>query len=543
MQAVVGARFGEVLLREPSDDGAFRLLHRLAVELAGVDERAVANERFVERRIGRFVRGENHAHDGQVELGCELEVAAVVAWHGHDGAGAVAHQHVVRDPDGNPLAVHWIDAVAAGEDACFFLLHLLAFHQILFRDGASVRIHGGALGIVHDRIDQRMFRRQNHVGGAEQGVRAGGENADRFRRTGHRENHFRAFAAPDPIRLRLLRRRRPVDVGQIGKQPRRVVGDAEEPLRQFALFHGGFAAFAGAGDHLLVGKHRLARRAPVHRSAATFHQAAFQQLQEDPLRPLVVGGAGGIHGVVPVVHAAETLQHADEVGDVGGNQVVRIPAHLQRVVLRMDAEGVEADGLEHVLALQAPVAAVHVGAGIGVEVADVQPFRGRIGEHHQVVVGRFGVAEIVFGEGVGASPIPLRLPLRLDRLRVVALARHGTKTMCNGERCASVPPGALPPARLAPSTALVAIVERSVALHERLDREPHGERRADDIPRDKKDSEHVHDERSKAWRTTWSAVRPCAAGTWTQPRNGGRTTMISPAATRLATATASMAPS
>ena len=39
----------------------------------------------------------------------ELEVALVVRGHGHDRAGAVVHQHVVGDPDRDPLAVDRVD--------------------------------------------------------------------------------------------------------------------------------------------------------------------------------------------------------------------------------------------------------------------------------------------------------------------------------------------------------------------------------------------------------------------------------------------------
>ncbi len=63
----------------------------------------------------------------------ELEVALVVARHRHDRAGAVVHQHVVRDPDRNARAVHGIDAVAAGEYAGLFLVDLLSIDDVALR--------------------------------------------------------------------------------------------------------------------------------------------------------------------------------------------------------------------------------------------------------------------------------------------------------------------------------------------------------------------------------------------------------------------------
>ena len=84
---------------------------------------------------------------------------------------------------------------------------------------------------------------------------------------------------------------------------------------------------------------------------------------------------GGVHGMVPVEHAPEALQGAGEVLDVLGDQVVGVAADLQGMVFRMDAEGVKADGLEDVLAVEPLEAPIHVGAGVGVNVADVQPLR------------------------------------------------------------------------------------------------------------------------------------------------------------------------
>ena len=70
-----------------------------------------------ERGFGLVHARRDHPDDRQVERLGELEVALVVAGHGHDRAGAVAHQHVVGDPDRDRLAVDGIDRVGAGEHA------------------------------------------------------------------------------------------------------------------------------------------------------------------------------------------------------------------------------------------------------------------------------------------------------------------------------------------------------------------------------------------------------------------------------------------
>ena len=137
--------------------------------------------------------------------------------------------------------------------------------------------------------------------------------------------------------------------------------------------------------------------------------------------------------MAPVEHAAEAPEHPGEVLDVLGDEVVRVAAHLEGVVLRVDAEGVKADGLENVLAAQPPIATVHIGASVGVDVADVQPLGGWIGEHHQVVVGVLGVAQVRIGHAVDAVPLPALAPLALHGFGVVAvlLVGHGLKVSQN----------------------------------------------------------------------------------------------------------------
>ena len=63
------------------------------------------------------------------------------ARHGHDGAGAVLHQHVVGDPDRDPLAGRRVDGVAAGEDAGLLPVAHLAGDQVLRRRGLAVGLH------------------------------------------------------------------------------------------------------------------------------------------------------------------------------------------------------------------------------------------------------------------------------------------------------------------------------------------------------------------------------------------------------------------
>ena len=227
VQPVVGLRLGAALGFEPCNDGPLGVRHRQAVEFAGVHQGAFARIGLGQGRFGILPRSGDHAHDGQAEGLGELEVAGVMARHRHDRPGAVAHEHVVGYPDGNPRAVHRIDGVAAGEHAGLFLVGLLPFHEVPAGDFGPIGIHFRLRIGSGDGVHQRMLRGQHHVGGPEQGVRPGGEHADTgapavfgihgaigdAAASSDGEADIGALAAADPSGLRFLGDVGPVHVG------------------------------------------------------------------------------------------------------------------------------------------------------------------------------------------------------------------------------------------------------------------------------------------------------------------------------------------
>ncbi len=148
-----------------------------AVVLAGVGEHAlVGAEGHLDRRtIDRL----DDLHDGKVVLGGELEVALVVGRDAHDGAGAVVGQDVVGHPDRNLRAVIGIDGEAAGGNAVLLdgsQVAGFASLLLLLQQFVHLRLQLG-VGSRESR-HQRVLWRQLHAGRAEDGVHAGGENAD-----------------------------------------------------------------------------------------------------------------------------------------------------------------------------------------------------------------------------------------------------------------------------------------------------------------------------------------------------------------------------
>ena len=274
-----------------------------------------------------------------------------------------------------------------------------------------------------------MLGGEHEIRRAEDRVRTRREDDDRRRiALGDRERDLRALGAADPVALGALGGLGPVDPLEVVQQPLGVVGDAEEPLLEQPLLDTRAAALTQPVLHLLVGEHRLVVRAPVDRRLLLVGEPLLEQLQEDPLRPLVVARIGRRQLVLPVDHEADATQLAAEVLDVLRDQPHRVPADLQGVVLRVDAEGVEPNGLEHAVPLQPLKSSMDVGPREREDVADVQPFGRRVRKHHQLV--ERGRRRLQVGL-VGAALLPAALPFELECGRIVAGSLVGDR-MRNG---------------------------------------------------------------------------------------------------------------
>lgn len=214
-----------------------------------------------------------------------------------------------------------------------------------------------------------------------QGVRAGGEHRD-LGTVLDLEVHVGALGAADPVALHRQHPLGPVagELVHVVEQGVRVLGDAEVPLVQGALGDLGAAALAAPVHDLLVREHGLVLRAPVDRGVLPVGQALAVQLLEEPLRPPVVLGVGGVQLAGPVDGDAVALEGALLRLDVGVGPLGRVRVPLDGGVLGGQAEGVPADGVQHVVAALHPVAGDDVAHRERLGVAHVQ-VAGGVGEH------------------------------------------------------------------------------------------------------------------------------------------------------------------
>ena len=365
VQPVLDARRRETALGEPGDDLARPLAARHTVERPRVHEHAVLRD-----NRQRLSRDRDDLSDRELELRGELEVPLVVRRDRHDGAGAVLHQDVVGNPDRDRFTRRRIAGVGADEDTGLRLFTDPPRHDVLGLHLPLICLDSRAVLDRGELVDERVLRREDQIRRAEHRVGTGREHGDLLA-AGRLEDELRPFAPADPVLLKEGGGGRPVEVREVFQEALSVVRDAKEPLVEEALLDRRVAALAAAVDDLLVREHRLVLGAPIHRRALLVREPRLEELEKEPLRPLVVGRIGGGELVPPVEHAAEPAQLAAERGDVSRDQLCGIGADGERVVLGVNAEGVETHRLEHVVALESLEPAVDVRAREREHVADV----------------------------------------------------------------------------------------------------------------------------------------------------------------------------
>ena len=381
-----------------------------------VHQRAVAG-------VGQPVAALHDPLDRQPVRLREGVVALVVRRHRHEGAGAVLHEHVVGDVDGQLAAVDRVGHGAAQEDAGLRPGRVAALLAVLAHDPVDVRprllLVGSAGG---ESQDVGVLGREDEERRAEQ--RVGPRREDRVvdAELLAAERDLGALRAPDPVALHPLDVRGPVDRVQVGDEAVRVVGDAEEPLLELADLHERAGALAAAVDHLLVGQHGLLDRVPVDRGLLAVREAVLEQLEEDPLRPAVVARLVRAELARPVDRDAPLAELLLEGGDRLLGRLAGMLAGADRVVLGGQAERVVAHRVQHP-ASRAPMEVRDgVAHGVDLQVPDVRLAAG-VRQHLEHVGLRPWVVGVV-GDLPGVLVRPHLLPAGLDLGRVVAVVGH-----------------------------------------------------------------------------------------------------------------------
>ncbi len=366
----------------------------------------------------------------------------------------------------------------------------VALERCLFAIGADfIRLLGRG-----QRIDQRMFGRDHHVGRTKQRIGTRGVDAEHIgrRRVVQRtvlaqdlpglktlsaadvEIDFRPAAATDPVLLQLLDPSGPVQIVEPLEQTFGIGGDPQHPLPQRDPLHRMATAFALAVDHLFIGEHRSQRRTPVDQGVVLVCQTlrvliprhrvfALQrhfrrdrqlgdrpaelglrikpgvvQHQENPLCPANVIFIGRRDRAVPVVAETEHLELPGERLDVAISLHAGVFAGADRVLFGRQSKRVKAHRMQHAVAPHPAVTGRDVGGGVALGVTDMQPIAAGVREHVEDVTFLAPAAQgRHLGRGEGLVLLPVGLPARFDFGGVVS--GHGDEAgSCRwGKRCAA----------------------------------------------------------------------------------------------------------
>ncbi len=217
--------------------------------------------------------------------------------------------------------------------------------------------------------------------------------------------------------MHLFDRLGPGDQLQIIEQPFRISGDAQEPLAEGHTHNRETLLFGFAILYFFVGQNGPQGRTPIDGDfrlvrqpfavAVSLHRClapgldlgrnrqladgpamlpfpvvpSIKQLQENPLRPLVIFWIRGIDLSVPVITEAEYLDLAPEGINVFAGRQTWMGAGLDGVFLRRQPEGIPAHRMQNISALHAQVATEDIRSRVSFRMPDVQPRPRRIRKH------------------------------------------------------------------------------------------------------------------------------------------------------------------
>src|SRR5215213_6539034 len=403
VKSVSYRRLSRAALLEPGCNLFLALGARGAIEPTRVDHRALAGVCLYEI-CAVPIRRRYHGSYLDTVLSCELDVSLVMGWDGHDRTSTVAHQDVVGDVDGDLFSVGRVDSVSPCKYTGLFPRHIGAVE--LAHPCCALDVGADLFGLLRGRylLDRRVLRAHNEERGAEECVRAGGEDLDRTVAF-DLEADLGAFGAPDPVPLQRLDPLGPVYLREV-QQLLGVVGDLEEPLRQVLLDNRRPAALAPPvwTYDLLPRQRRVVPGAPVDRSFCAVRKNLLEEIHEEPLVPAVVLRVEGHDLGVEVEHRAHLPELAAHPLDVRVGPFTGLYVPLDRGVFGRQPEGVEAYREEHPVAVHPHKARSGVRGRHRVPVPHMQ-IPTRVREHGERVV--LGLALVLVGLVKAALGPPL----------------------------------------------------------------------------------------------------------------------------------------
>ena len=403
-----------------------RRRHRRLTRLLGLTGKApdIAHLFRLHRHIGLgqlLGFAHKHRHNRQTVLGRKVKIPPIMCRATKDRARSVIHQDEVRDVNRQlPRGVHRMHNPHPG------------IHPQLFRRlqrlgrGASFATLGhkgrnrGVRGL--QRLGQGVIRADGGKRRPQQSIRPCRVNLQPLKtRRGarRRKAKLQALRPSNPVGLHHPHLFGPIlQPVQGGQQLGRIVGNLEEPLRQFPPLNRRIRPPALAVNHLLIGQNGHVDRVPVHHRRLAIDQTGPHHVDEHRLLLAIVFRITGRKLAAPVNRQAQRLHLRPHVRNVAIGPVLGVPPPLHRRILGGHPERIPPHRMQNREPLRRLVPRHHIAHRIVAHMAHVDAPR-RIGEHLQHIV--LGSRRVVpCGEHPGAGPG--LLPLRFDYRRFIA--RH-----------------------------------------------------------------------------------------------------------------------
>jgi len=174
-----------------------------AVERTGIDQDAFLHIRLrhgldIEGLVGRL----NDHDEGEIIFSGEFEVPLVVSRHRHDATRAVIGEDEIGGVDRHPLFRYWVQAVGVEEDTLLLVVVRGAQDLVMLLDLVHPLPNLPLPLLAFDQFQhQGVLGGNEHEGGPEDGVLAGGKYLDVAVAVRHGKGKFAAVALADPVLL------------------------------------------------------------------------------------------------------------------------------------------------------------------------------------------------------------------------------------------------------------------------------------------------------------------------------------------------------
>ncbi len=216
-----------------------------------------------------------------------------------------------------------------------------------------------------------MLWGEDEEGHAEGGIRARSENPYLLLHPLYPEAYLRPHAPANPVTLHGLYSLRPLDAAVVQKLLG-IFRNLEEPLLQVSFTNYCPASLTRAiGQNLLISQHCLAVGAPVDGGLGTVGQPRLIELQEEPLRPLIVFWQTGDDLPLPVIDSTHAPELTAHILYILHGPVIGVDAPADSRILCGKPEGIKAHGVEDVITLHPLEAGMGIGGGHSKPVPDV----------------------------------------------------------------------------------------------------------------------------------------------------------------------------